>query len=57
MKHHEESIKNMITCFQENPEIIALFLNGSVTKGGWTSYAYPKDFQFISNNFFDPYEL
>lgn len=23
---------------------------------GWTTYDYPKDFQFISNNFYDPYE-
>jgi len=23
---------------------------------GWTSYDYPKDFQFIANNFDDPYE-
>jgi predicted nucleotidyltransferase len=30
MKHHEESIKNMTAYFQENPEIIALFLTGSV---------------------------
>lgn len=33
MKHHEESIKNMIAHFKENPEIIALFLNGSVATG------------------------
>jgi predicted nucleotidyltransferase len=30
MKHHEESIKNMIAYFQEKPENIALFLIGSV---------------------------
>jgi hypothetical protein len=33
MKHHEESIKNMIVYFQENPEVMALFLNGSVATG------------------------
>jgi len=33
MKHHEESIKRMIACFQENPEISALFLTGSVATG------------------------
>jgi len=33
MKHHEESIKNMITHFKANPEIIALFLIGSVATG------------------------
>ena len=33
MKHHEDSIKNMIAYFQENPEIIALFLTGSVATG------------------------
>jgi len=33
MKNHEESIKNMISYFQENPEIIALFLTGSVATG------------------------
>jgi predicted nucleotidyltransferase len=33
MKHHEESIKNMIAYFQENPEITALFLTGSVATG------------------------
>jgi len=33
MKHHEESIKNMIAHYRENPEIIALFLIGSVATG------------------------
>jgi len=33
MKHHEESINNMIAHYQENPEIIALFLIGSVATG------------------------
>ncbi len=33
MKHHEDSIKNMIAFFQENPEITALFLTGSVATG------------------------
>lgn len=33
MKHHEESIKNMIDHFKGNPEIIALFLIGSVATG------------------------
>jgi len=33
MKHHEDSIKNMIAYFRENPEIIALFLTGSVAAG------------------------
>jgi predicted nucleotidyltransferase len=32
-KHHEESIKNMAAHFSENPEIIALFLVGSVATG------------------------
>ncbi len=33
MKHHEESIKNMVAHFKDNPEIIALFLTGSVATG------------------------
>lgn len=33
MKHHEESIKNMIEHYRENPEINALFLIGSVATG------------------------
>jgi len=33
MKHHEESIKNMTAYFQEDPEIIALFLTGSAATG------------------------
>jgi len=33
MKHHEESIKIMIKHYQENPEIKALFLTGSVATG------------------------
>ncbi|MCL2016087.1 MAG: nucleotidyltransferase domain-containing protein [Defluviitaleaceae bacterium] len=32
-KHHEESIKNMISHYQKNAEIIALFLIGSVATG------------------------
>jgi len=32
-KHHEESIKNMTAHYSENPEIIALFLIGSVATG------------------------
>jgi predicted nucleotidyltransferase len=32
-KHHEESIKNMITHYRENKEIKALFLIGSVATG------------------------
>lgn len=33
MKHHEESIPAMINHFMENPEVIALFLIGSVATG------------------------
>lgn len=33
MKHHEESIKVMVDHYKENPEIIALFLSGSVATG------------------------
>lgn len=33
MKHHEESIPNMITHYRENPEVKALFLIGSVATG------------------------
>jgi len=32
-KHHQESIENMITHYSQNPEIIALFLIGSVATG------------------------
>lgn len=32
-KHHEESIKNMISHYRENEEIKALFLIGSVATG------------------------
>jgi len=32
-KHHQESIENMIAHYSQNPEIIALFLTGSVATG------------------------
>jgi predicted nucleotidyltransferase len=32
-KHHQESIENMIVHYSENPEIIALFLVGSIATG------------------------
>src|SRR5215471_14998345 len=32
-KHHQESIENMIAHYRQNPEIIALFLVGSVATG------------------------
>jgi len=32
-KHHQESIENMITHYSQNPEVIALFLIGSVATG------------------------
>ena len=32
-KHHEESIRNMTAHYREDPEIIALFLTGSVATG------------------------
>jgi predicted nucleotidyltransferase len=32
-KHHQESIENMIAHYRQNPEVIALFLVGSVATG------------------------
>jgi len=32
-KHHQESIENMAAHYRDNPEIIALFLVGSVATG------------------------
>jgi len=32
-KHHQESIENMVAHYRDNPEIIALFLVGSVVTG------------------------
>ena len=32
-KHHQESIENMIAHYTQDPEVIALFLVGSVATG------------------------
>ena len=53
-KHHQESIENMAAHYRQNPEIIALFLVGSVATG--TERPDPKEFQFIANNYVNGWE-
>jgi len=52
-KHHEESIKNMVAHYSENPEIIALFLIGSVATGTERSDSDLDGAAIVSQGFYE----